>query len=77
MNVLITGSSGLLARMLIEHLLTIDADIIGIDIKENSAFLNEKRFRFYQCSITDRENLKSIFAEEQPTNVCAFCLFFQ
>jgi UDP-glucose 4-epimerase len=76
MKVLITGSSGLIARMLIEHLLTIDADIIGIDIKESSAFLNEKKFRFYQCSITDMEKLKSIFTEEQPTNVVHFACSF-
>ena len=69
MKVLITGSSGLLARMLIKHLITIDVDIVGIDIKESSEFLNEKGFRFYNCCITDTEKLKSIFSEEQPTNI--------
>lgn len=76
MKVLITGSSGLLARMLIKHLITIDADIVGTDIRESSEFLNEKRFRFYNCSITDREKLRSIFSEEQPTNVVHFACSF-
>jgi len=76
MKVLVTGSSGLLARMLIQHLLTIDADIIGLDIRESSEFIHEKRFRFYNCSITDREKLKSIFSEEQPTNVVHFACSF-
>jgi UDP-glucose 4-epimerase len=76
MKVLITGSSGLLARMLIKHLITIDVDIVGIDIKESSEFLSEKRFRFHKCSITDKEKLKSIFSEEKPTNVVHFACSF-
>jgi nucleoside-diphosphate-sugar epimerase len=76
MKVLITGSSGLLARMLIKHLITIDIDVVGIDIKESSEFLHEKRFRFHKCSITDKEKLKSIFSEEKPTSY-SLCLFFQ
>ena len=76
MKVLITGSSGLLARMLIKHLITIDVDIVGIDIKGSSEFLNEKGFRFYNCSITDTEKLKSIFSEEQPTNIVHFACSF-
>jgi len=76
MKVLITGSSGLLARMLIEHLITKDVDIVGIDIKESTEFMNGERLRFYNCSITDREKLKSIFLEEQPTNVVHFACSF-
>lgn len=76
MKVLVTGSSGLLARMLIKHLITIDVDIVGIDTKESSEFLNEKRFRFHNCSITDKEKLKLIFSKEQPTNVVHFACSF-
>jgi len=76
MKVLITGSSGLLGRMLIGHLLTTDAEIIGIDIRENPEFMNHKRYRFYNCSITDRDKLRSVFREEQPTNVMHFACSF-
>lgn len=76
MKVLITGSSGLLGRMLIGHLLTADADIAGIDIIESPEFMNRQRFRFYNCSITDKEKLKSVFQKEQPTNVIHFACSF-
>ena len=76
MKVLITGSSGLLGRMLIGHLLTTDAEIVGIDIRESPEFMNRERFRFYNCSITDKEKLKSVFQEEQPTNVMHFACSF-
>ncbi len=76
MKVLITGSSGLLGRMLIGHLLATEAEIVGIDISENSEFMNRERFIFYKCSITDREKLRSVFQEEQPTNVIHFACSF-
>jgi nucleoside-diphosphate-sugar epimerase len=62
--------------MLIEHLINKDVDVVGIDIKESPEFLNENLFRFYNCSITDSEKLKSIFLEEQPTNVVHFACSF-
>ena len=76
MKVLIIGSSGSLARMLISYLIERNIEVTGIDIRKNTEFLPENKFRFYKCSITEKDHLKSIFDEAQPTNVlhlaCSF-----
>ena len=76
MKVLITGSSGSLARMLINHLIENNVDVIGIDIRESTEVLPVEKFQFYKCSITEKEKLKSVFAEVQPTNVVHFACSF-
>ncbi|HOF22193.1 MAG TPA: NAD-dependent epimerase/dehydratase family protein [Bacteroidales bacterium] len=76
MKVLITGSSGSLARMLIGHLAEKNTEIVGIDIRECSDSLHGDKFRFYKCSITEKEKLISIFAGEKPTNVVHFACSF-
>lgn len=76
MKVLITGSSGTLGRMLIDYLISRGIYVVGIDIKENPGHFPPERYRFHLCSVTDREKLISILAEEKPTNVihlaCSF-----
>lgn len=76
MKVLITGSSGSLGRMLINYLIPKGVRIAGIDIRECSDHLSTDHFIFHRCSITDREKLISIFAEEKPDRVvhlaCSF-----
>jgi nucleoside-diphosphate-sugar epimerase len=69
MKVLITGSSGSLGRMLIKYLIEKNINVIGVDIRKSTEFISEKKFKFYKCCITENEKLKSIFAEEKPTNV--------
>ena len=76
MKVFITGSSGMLARMLIRYLIDQDIDIAGLDIKESDEFIAEKRFRFYCCDITESHKLKSIIEEEKPTVVIHFASSF-
>jgi UDP-glucose 4-epimerase len=76
MKVLITGSSGSLARMLIKHLIEKNVDVIGIDIRESTEILPAEKFQFYKCSITEKEKLKSVFAGVQPTNVVHFACSF-
>ncbi len=76
MKVLITGSSGSLGRLLTNFLIARNIDVVGLDIKESEDHFTEKQFRFYRCSITEKDKLKSIFSQEQPTNVvhlaCSF-----
>lgn len=76
MKVLITGSSGSIARMLINYLIEKDIEIAGLDIRESPDTLPGNKFRFYRCSITERERLKTIFSEFQPTNVIHFACSF-
>ena len=76
MKVLIIGSSGSLARMLISYLIERNTEVTGIDIRESTEVLPENKFRFYKCSITEKVHLKSIFNEVQPTNVLHFACSF-
>jgi len=69
MKVLITGSSGALGTIITKSLITKKIQVIGIDIKETEEKNPEEYFRFYNCSITDKYNLKSIFSNEEPTHV--------
>lgn len=76
MKVFITGSSGMLARMLIRYLIEEGIDVVGLDIKASDEFIKEKRFRFYKCSIAERERLISIISEEKPSNIVHFASTF-
>ena len=76
MKVLVTGSSGLLGRMLINYLITNGINIVGVDIRESPEYFPSDHFRFHLCSVTDREKLRSVFSEEKPTNVVHFACSF-
>jgi UDP-glucose 4-epimerase len=76
MKVLITGSSGALGRILIEYLINRKIEVAGIDITEPSDQYPEEKFRFYKCSITDRDGLESIFSAEKPSHVIHFACSF-
>jgi nucleoside-diphosphate-sugar epimerase len=76
MKVLITGSSGALGRILTDYLISRKIFVAGLDIKDPSEFYEEEKFRFHRCSITDKERLKAIFEQEQPSHVVHFACSF-
>jgi UDP-glucose 4-epimerase len=69
MKVLITGSSGSLGSMIATSLAAKKIPVVGLDIKESSEKINSDYFSFYNCCITDKEGLESIFSIEEPTHV--------
>jgi UDP-glucose 4-epimerase len=69
MKVLITGSSGSLGSMITTSLTAEKIQVIGIDIKDPPENKPGEYFSFYNCSITDKDSLKSIFSKEGPTHV--------
>lgn len=75
MKVLITGSSGFLGRIMTDHLISGNTEVIGIDVKPRQVE-PEGNFRFYSCSIEDKEKLQAIFQTEQPTHVLHFACTF-
>lgn len=76
MKVLITGSSGLLGRILSSHLVSQGIKVVGLDIKASKEPLSSDYFHFYNCCITDRDRLESIFDVEHPTHVVHFACTF-
>lgn len=76
MKILITGSSGSFGRMLTSWCISKKIAVIGIDINYGPESIASEYFRFYHCSITDKNCLKYIFQEEQPTNVIHFACTF-
>jgi UDP-glucose 4-epimerase len=76
MKVLITGSSGALGRILTGYLISRKISVAGLDIREPVDLFTEDQFRFYNCCITNKAKLESIFSEENPTHVihlaCSF-----
>lgn len=76
MRVLITGSSGNLGSVFTSFLIGKKIKVIGLDIKEGTGDFSEQFFRFYNCSITDKERIESIFRDEQPTHVLHFACSF-
>lgn len=69
MKVLITGSSGLLGRILVKSLIAREIHVTGLDIKEPEDKYGGDFFRFCRCSITDRDDLSGLFVREKPTHV--------
>lgn len=69
MKVLITGSSGSLGSMMVSSLVSKRIEVIGLDVKESLHNKPGDYFGFYNCSITDRDELEVIFGKEQPTHV--------
>ncbi|HLN20739.1 MAG TPA: NAD-dependent epimerase/dehydratase family protein [Bacteroidales bacterium] len=76
MKVLITGSSGYFGSILTNHLIASGISVIGLDIRENPILNRSDFFRYYNCSITDRQELASIVSAEQPTHVVHFACTF-
>ena len=68
MKVLITGAAGNLGKVIIQHLISKNIHIIGLDTKNQLDFKSNK-FKYYKCSITEEQKLDTIFKKEQPTNV--------
>ena len=68
MKVLITGAAGNLGKVIIQHLISKNIHIIGLDTKNQLDFKSDK-FKYYKCSITEEQKLDTIFKKEQPTNV--------
>lgn len=62
--------------MLISHLAETGIEIVGLDIRENPDASQEEGFRFYKCCITEKDKLRTIFLEEQPSNVIHFACSF-
>ena len=69
MKVLITGSSGILGGILTNYLVINKIHVVGIDHRVISKNIEGPYFKYYNCSITDKKNLESVFREEQPTHV--------
>ncbi len=76
MCILITGSSGYFGRIVVSDLISNGYRIVGIDIRRDGEQEEGGLFRFYNCSITDREGLREIFLREQPTVVIHFACTF-
>ena len=69
MKVLITGSSGLLGTALAKSLISKKILVIGLDINEPENLTSGEYFRFFRCTITNRDQLATIFRNEEPTHI--------
>jgi nucleoside-diphosphate-sugar epimerase len=74
-KVLITGVSGYFGKLLTEYLISRNIPVVGIDIRENAEKI-QGHYRFYNCSVVEKEKLQSIFSEECPTHVLHFACSF-
>ena len=68
MKVLITGAAGNLGKVIIQHLISRNIPVVGIDTNDYLDYSSDK-FKFYKCSITEEHKMNSIFKQEQPSNV--------
>lgn len=68
-RLLITGSSGTLGKVLVKAFATRGIPVIGLDIKNTNPVINNGSIKYYQCNITDRDTMASIFKKEKPTHV--------
>jgi UDP-glucose 4-epimerase len=76
MKVLITGSSGSFGALIAKSLIDKKIQVVGLDIRGPYGNDPGEYFRFYKCSITEKESLKSIFMEEKPDRVLHFACTF-
>jgi nucleoside-diphosphate-sugar epimerase len=74
-KVLITGVSGYFGKLLTEYLISRNIPVVGIDIRENAEKI-QGHYRFYNCSVVEKEKLQAIFSEENPTHVLHFACSF-
>lgn len=66
-KVLVTGSSGLIGRWVIEQLLRDGIDVVGLDIR--SAAKPEWESFHHKANLLDRDAVDSIFQREMPTKL--------
>jgi len=76
MKVLITGSSGSFGELIAKSLIERKIHVIGLDIRGNVIDDCGDYFKFYKCSITDKDFLRSIFTKEKPDRVIHFACTF-
>lgn len=67
MIILITGSNGFLGRHFVKLFYTSNYTVIGCDVNHSphpelfNLHNNNERFKYYQCDITDEEQVKCVF----------------
>jgi UDP-glucose 4-epimerase len=71
MKVLITGSAGFLGGLITDSLLEKSISVVGLDRMPGKERESEF-FRFYDCSVVEKERLETIFRRENPTHVLHF-----
>ena len=76
MCVLITGSSGYFGRIVGRDLISKGYRVVGVDMLEDGEQQVGDQFRYYRCSITDKERLGEIFQKERPSVVLHFACSF-
>ena len=76
MKVLITGSSGSFGTLIAQSFIDKKIPVVGIDIRGSSIKGPGEYFRFYRCSITDKDSLRSVFRKELPDHVVHFACTF-
>ena len=73
MNILVTGAAGFIGSHVCEHFIRQKHEVIGIDNFDNfysrniknlnlEKLLSERKFKFCECDIRDKESLNSIFS---------------
>ena len=56
-NIVITGSNGLLGKQFVNAFLKLGSNVYGIDLSNS---IKNKRFKYFKCDITDRNEIKEI-----------------
>lgn len=69
MKVLITGAGGNLGKIITRYLISNNIPVIGIDTNDHLEHLSGPLFKYFKCSITEEQKMKSIFEKEQPSNI--------
>jgi dTDP-glucose 4,6-dehydratase len=76
-RVLVTGGAGFIGSAVVRHLIeATEYEVLNVDkltyagnLESLASVSNSPRYRFAQTDICDRETLKNLFAEFQPTHV--------
>lgn len=69
MKVLITGSSGSIGSVFASSLAERKIPVVALDLRDLPGVSKNGYYKFYKCSITEKEKLEKIFEEERPTHV--------
>ncbi len=69
MKVLITGSSGSIGSAVASHLAEKNIPVVALDLRDLPGASGKGYYKFYNCSITEKEKLERIFEDERPTHV--------
>ncbi|MGB8489619.1 MAG: NAD-dependent epimerase/dehydratase family protein, partial [Bacteroidales bacterium] len=67
---------GYLGTILARSFVSNNIPFSGIDIRNCPGNPTHREFNFYNCSITDKEELRKIFITEEPTHVVHFACTF-